>query len=98
MWARDHNPQTLATSLIGRARALEQLAGFVERLPAFRKRTRRQRDYIASEMRREAAWARGDIRDAERIGVRINIDPALFDEKNKARLEKLLELPDARKP
>jgi hypothetical protein len=68
MWAEDHDPQTLATSPIGRARALEQLAEFVERLPAFRRRTRRQRDYIASEMRLEAARALRDTRDAQRIG------------------------------
>jgi hypothetical protein len=70
MWAEDHDPQTLGTSLIGRARALEQIAGFVERLPAFRKRTRRQRNYIASELRLEATRARRDIRDAQRIGER----------------------------
>jgi hypothetical protein len=58
--------RTLATSLRGRAAALDQVAGFVELLPV-RRRNRYWRDEIARYIRSEAELCRRDIEMARKV-------------------------------
>lgn len=65
MSGREHyDPRVLRTSLEGRARALDQLAGFIDSQPAFAPRARERRTWLAGIARREASRCRNDLRMA----------------------------------